>query len=99
MSKPLAPDIIPRMRLLDVPWDNLSVGQRVSVSSPTDDMEGTIALLVAAPMIWIVWDDGNRAEYNRSILGHVTLLGKSTTPPIDVEQIRADLLVTDPEGE
>lgn len=64
------------MRLSEVPWSDLRVGQKVQLGLKPP-LDGVIVRLERAPMIWISWDDGNRHEYIQSILGHVEVLDEA----------------------
>lgn len=83
------------MRLTEVSWSKLQVGQKVRLDIPLD---GVISRLDREPMIWISWEDGNRNEYHQSVLGHVTVLDERAAAHSNFEH--ADQSVwTDSEGE
>lgn len=89
------------MKLSHVPWSDLSVGQPVCVTSPTDVMGGVIVRLEREPMIWIAWDDGNHSEYHQSVLSHVDVSNArvEARTEFDFDAISAEKLIPDVEGE
>jgi len=82
------------VKLTEVPWSQLQVGQKVRVSLPLD---GVISRLTREPMISISWEDGNHHEYHQSILGHVEVLDEHGAAPYF--ESTAHMGWTDSEGE
>ncbi len=88
------------MKIADVPWSELRVGQVVAISSVSDDFRGKIVKLERDPMVWISWDDGNHSEYTKAIIGHVDLIDEIVkVGAFDSDQVLADREFVDTEGE
>ena len=88
------------MKLSEVPWEQLRLGQIVETKSVSDRFRGHISRLDRSPMVWISWDDGNNCEYTQSILSHVDLLPEfRKSVELDTDQVLADRAFVDAEGE
>ncbi len=88
------------MKLVDLPWGDLTLGRVVEVRSPIECFRGHISRLDEPGRVWITWDDGNVGEYALGVLPHVELVDEQReTMILDTQRIMSDRQFVDAEGE
>lgn len=87
------------MRVGDVPWEELTLGQVIEMRSITDRMKGTIVALEQKPLIWIEWHDGNRHQYTQSTIQNALLCTTRGKVRGSFDKGLSERTVGDPEGE